>query len=195
MATDDAASLQFLLKAQSKAVVVNVSREAFVHRGGKAPDLVVASVAKSLDIQPSDALKLLTSLGALITTVLYEGLADSASIATLFPENFHKNLKGLLSDTIAKNLPDWKSQALQNQVSLPRLVDFDWRVDVKTSSDTAVRMAQPTCLLQMKISESPEVQNEMPAMRSLNVEFSKETLDTMLDGLGKIRDQLSSVAI
>ena len=37
-------------------------------------------------------------------------------------------------------------------VSLPHLVDFDWRVDVKTSSDNAARMAQPTCIVQMKAS-------------------------------------------
>ena len=37
-------------------------------------------------------------------------------------------------------------------VSLPRLVDFDWRVDVKISSDSVARMAQPTCLVQMKVS-------------------------------------------
>ncbi len=49
-------------------------------------------------------------------------------------------------------------------------------------------------IILVQISESPEVMNEMPAVRSLNVEFSKETLDTMLDGLGKIRNQLSSVA-
>ena len=39
-------------------------------------------------------------------------------------------------------------------VSLPRLVNFDWRVDVKTSSDSATRMAQPTCIVQMKVSLS-----------------------------------------
>ena len=37
-------------------------------------------------------------------------------------------------------------------VSLPRLVNFDWRVDVKTASDSAARMAQPTCIVQMKVS-------------------------------------------
>ena len=37
-------------------------------------------------------------------------------------------------------------------VSLPRLIDFDWRVDVKTSSDSVMRMAVPTCLVQMKVS-------------------------------------------
>lgn len=33
-----------------------------------------------------------------------------------------------------------------------------------------------------------------PEIKTENVELSKETLDAMLDGLGKIRDQLSSVA-
>lgn len=40
---------------------------------------------------------------------------------------------------------------------------------------------------QSEVSTTPEVHN-------VNVELSKETLDTMLDGLSKIRDQLSSVA-
>ena len=49
-------------------------------------------------------------------------------------------------------------------------------------------------------TESPQVQEvpthtqQMVSVRNINVEFSKETLETMLDGLGKIRDQLSSVA-
>ena len=36
-------------------------------------------------------------------------------------------------------------------VSLARLVDFDWRVDVKTASDSISRMSVPTCILQMKV--------------------------------------------
>ena len=34
----------------------------------------------------------------------------------------------------------------------------------------------------------------MPVAQTVSVEFSPETLHTMLDGLGKIRDQLASVA-
>ena len=45
-----------------------------------------------------------------------------------------------------------------------------------------------------KVQENAREQNAMPAVRRLNVELTKEKLDTMLDGLGKIRDQLSSVA-
>jgi len=34
----------------------------------------------------------------------------------------------------------------------------------------------------------------MPGIRHVNFELTKETLETMLDGLGKIKDQLSSIA-
>lgn len=35
---------------------------------------------------------------------------------------------------------------------MPKLADFDWRVDVKTSSDAITRMSVPTCLLQLKVN-------------------------------------------
>jgi hypothetical protein len=39
-----------------------------------------------------------------------------------------------------------------------------------------------------------ETESSSHAMNGTTVELSKETLDAMLDGLGKIRKQLSSVA-
>ena len=44
-------------------------------------------------------------------------------------------------------------------VSLPRMVDFDWRVDIKTSSDSIARMSVPTCILQMKVMYDHSGQN------------------------------------
>lgn len=41
-------------------------------------------------------------------------------------------------------------------VSLPRLVDFDWRVDTKMASDSVSRMSVPTCILQMKVQDVPK---------------------------------------
>lgn len=86
------------------------------------------------------------------------------------------------------------SATVPSTVSLPRLVDLDWRVDIKTASDSISRMAVPTCLLQMKIQEDPSVCGDGPSVSAVTMELSKETLDTMLDGLGRIRDQLSAVA-
>ena len=36
-------------------------------------------------------------------------------------------------------------------VSLPKLANFDWRVDVKTASDTVTRMSVPTCILNLQV--------------------------------------------
>ncbi|XP_025084933.1 COMM domain-containing protein 9-like isoform X2 [Pomacea canaliculata] len=79
-------------------------------------------------------------------------------------------------------------------ISLPKLVDFDWRVDVKTSSDAVARMSVPTCILNLQMEGNLEGRDSQTEWQSVNVELSKETLDTMLDGLSKIREQLASVA-
>ena len=49
-------------------------------------------------------------------------------------------------------------------------------------------------LVSFQVQETATEQNSMPAVKRLNVKLTKEKLDTMLDGLGKIRDQLSSVS-
>jgi hypothetical protein len=194
LSPEDVAGLEFLLKAPSKTVVVDIFKGAFTHRNDQVPDEVLASVAKTLNIQPLESIKLLQSVTILIKKALYEGSNEASQIAKLFPDNFHSDLKKLLSDLLAKNLHEWKTKALKNQVSLPRLIDFDWSVNIKSASDTVAGMAVPTCLVQMKVQSTPETTREMAEVQSVNVEFSKETLDTMLDGLSKIRDQLSSVA-
>ena len=49
-------------------------------------------------------------------------------------------------------------------------------------------------LVSFQVQETATEQSSMPAVKRLNVKLTKEKLDTILDGLGKIRDQLSSVS-
>ncbi|NXA82474.1 COMD9 protein, partial [Thryothorus ludovicianus] len=167
-----------------------------------------------LAVSAEEAEQLVSALHNLTRHVVYRGLTRAEDILCLFPENFHQNLKNLLTKIILENISGegcawWWSQvpgsvsscaAEPNQpffnppVSLPRLVDMDWRVDIKTSSDSIARMAVPTCLLQLKIQEDAALCGNNPVVSALTVELSKETLDTMLEGLGRIRDQLSAVA-
>lgn len=80
-----------------------------------------------------------------------------------------------------------------NPIGAPRLVDFSCQTSSKTSpSDPGNTSA--TCLLQMKIQENASTIKEAPKMSTVVLEFQKPTLDTLLDGLGRIRDQLSNVA-
>lgn len=76
----------------------------------------------------------------------------------------------------------WKAEALKSTVSVPKLVGVDWRVDVKTASSHAASLGMPAVVMQLKVED-----------RVVAFEMDKETLQAMLTGLGKIRDQLNKV--
>lgn len=83
--------------------------------------------------------------------------------------------------------------------SLPRFEGIDWRVDVRSASDTVSRMSVPTVLVQMRVQNSyngevPPAEGQAVAQRLVTFELNKETLATMLDGLVFVRDQLASIA-
>ena len=91
------------------------------------------------------------------------------------------------------NLASWREQSNSKQLSLPQLRDFDWRIDIKTSADTVTRMSVPTALVQMKIQDLPTSVDEMAPVRSMTFEVTKDTIETMLDGMGKILEQMESL--
>ncbi|XP_029438828.1 COMM domain-containing protein 9-like isoform X3 [Rhinatrema bivittatum] len=190
---EEFAALQILLKASSKDVIKQLCCECFSSTAVGSGKLI-DSTSSSLSATPEEAERLICSLHKLTRHVVFKCFTSAEDILPLFPENFHQSLKKLLTKIILENLPVWRSEAELSQISLPRLVDMDWRVDIKTSSDSIGRMAIPTCLLQMKIQEDAGLCGDEPVISAVTMELSKETLDTMLDGLGRIRDQLSAIA-
>ena len=116
---------------------------------------------------------------------------DSQALIGYFRPDTPDNLKAALAKTIGQNLAAWREEASNHQVSLPRLKEFDWRIDVKSASDAVTRLQVPTCLLELKVSQ-PELSSESGTVH--NLEMTRENLDTMLLGLIKIREQLSSLA-
>lgn len=158
------------------------------------PDAAIESAAESLGVEKAHIIELFKALALFINTCLYEGHSEPRVLLSLFPGSFHKNLKELIVKIVVDNLSVWRQSITSGQVSLPRLQDFDWRIDIKSSANSMTRMLVPTCIVQMQFQETPTDVETMPGTKNINIEFTKETLETMLDGLGKIRDQLSSVA-
>ena len=115
---------------------------------------------------------------------------DSQALIGHFREDTPDNLKAALAKTIGQNLSAWREEASNHQVSLPRLKEFDWRIDVKSASDAVTRLQVPTCLLELKVSHSTLSGGGGTVH---NLEMTRENLDTMLLGLIKIREQLSSL--
>ncbi|XP_071601124.1 COMM domain-containing protein 9 [Heliangelus exortis] len=187
------AALHSLLKAPSKEAVRQLCRECFSSQPGDLGPLALR-LCPGLAAGPEEAEELGAALHSLTRHVVYRGFTRAEDILALFPENFHQNLKNLLTKILLENISAWRNEAQASQISLPRLVDMDWRVDIKTSSDSIGKIAVPTCLLQLQIQEDVALCGNSPVVSALTVELSKETLDTMLEGLGRIRDQLSAVA-
>ncbi|XP_065070498.1 COMM domain-containing protein 9-like isoform X2 [Rhopilema esculentum] len=140
--------LNFLLKAPSKEFVKKLLQDCFAHINSTIPKGFSEKVASDLDVPEEDAIMLIGSVSELIKMAVFEGAAGATEVFSLFPDDFHKNLRELLSKIIADCMPNWRSDTINQQVSLPRLVDFDWRIDVKTGSSG--RPAAPSCLLQLK---------------------------------------------
>ncbi|KAM3610002.1 uncharacterized protein V6R79_023727 [Siganus canaliculatus] len=180
-------NLQLLLKAPSKDAVKDVCLQS--HRGPSRR--LTESTAASFSISASQAAQLLHSLHVLSRHVLFHNLSSPEQILDLFPESFHSSLKNLITKTLLENSPAWRTEALGEQVSLPQLKDLDWRVDMVTGSNSVSRMSVPTCLVQFKMDDPGAGE---ASSSSVTVEMSRESLNTMLDGLGRIRDQLSVVA-
>ncbi|XP_029064766.1 COMM domain-containing protein 9 isoform X1 [Monodon monoceros] len=152
------AALQSLLKASSKDVVRQLCQESFSSSALGSKKLLDVTCS-SLSVTQEEAKQLLQALHRLTRLVVFRDLSSAEAVLALFPENFHQNLKNLLTKIILEHASTWRAEAQTNQISLPRLVDLDWRVDIKTSSDSISRVAIPTCLLQMKVrplSCSPE---------------------------------------
>uniref|UniRef100_H3CAG5 COMM domain containing 9 n=1 Tax=Tetraodon nigroviridis TaxID=99883 RepID=H3CAG5_TETNG len=182
-------NLQLLLKAPSKDAV----RDVCVQSHGRPSRLLAETTAASLSISAAQAAQLVQSLHVLSNHIIFHNLSTPEQILNLFPDSFHPSLKNLITKILLENCPTWRTEALNNQsaVSLPKLKELDWRVDMVTGSDSVSRLSVPTCLVQLKMDDPSAGGGSVSAV---TVELSRESLDTMLDGLGRIRDQLSVVA-
>ncbi|XP_071317437.1 COMM domain-containing protein 9 [Trachinotus anak] len=189
VSTEDFTNLQLLLKAPSKDAVRDVCVQS--HR---APSRrLTEATAATLSIPAAQAAQLVQSLHVLSHHVLFYNLSSPEQILALFPDSFHSSLKNLITKILLENSPTWRTEAVSDQISLPQLKELDWRVDMVTGSDSVSRMSVPTCLVQLKMEDPcPSVGSE--SVSTVTVELSRESLDTILDGLGRIRDQLSVVA-
>ncbi|XP_047200879.1 COMM domain-containing protein 9-like [Girardinichthys multiradiatus] len=189
LSSEDFTNLQLLLKAPSKDAVRDVCVQSY-----RAPSRRLAeSTAATFSVPAVEAAQLIQSLHTLSQHILFYNLTSPEQILAVFPESFHSNLKNLITKILLENSSAWRTEALSHQVSLPQLKELDWRVDLVTGSDSVSRMALPTCLVQLKMEDPcPSAGGE--SISTVTVELSRESLDTILDGLGRIRDQLSVVA-
>jgi len=193
----DGDALLLLCQAPSKAHVNEVFLLAFRARHGLTEVLLEKTVEKlggdDGDATMEDAGRLLTAAKHLIMKAVYLSL-DAEGVLGLLPEGFHEALGGLISTIVAHHCAEWRELIIASQVSEPRLLDMNWRVDVKAASNHITTMSVPTCFVGLQVQSNPQRKDELPPISNVTFELNKEELETMLGGLTKLRDQLSGVA-
>eukprot|EP00461_Guttulinopsis_vulgaris_P007113 UN07161 len=64
---------------------------------------------------------------------------------------FHTQLAGLLNKIVKTNAATWKNNIMQNQISAPRLVDFNYRIDNTVSTDQMTNVNASSLLLNLHV--------------------------------------------
>ena len=122
---------------------------------------------------------------------LTRALCKSA-VAPVWTIDFKASLR---KSSLRKTMLEWKAIASQQVLSWPRLeLDMDWRVDVKTCSDSVNQMAVPSVILGMQIEDQPERRSASPKVKNVTFELNKEELKTMLAGMEQIAKQLGAMS-
>ncbi|XP_061059230.1 COMM domain-containing protein 9 isoform X2 [Eubalaena glacialis] len=114
------AALQSLLKASSKDVVRQLCQESFSSSALGSKKLLDVTCS-SLSVTQEEAEQLLQALHRLTRLVVFRDLSSAEAILALFPENFHQNLKNLLTKIILEHVSTWRAEAQTNQ-NLPAVV-------------------------------------------------------------------------
>jgi len=191
-------ALRHLGKASSPQIIESVFLRSFQTRGQTIGPQDIKEIAEALAIEEKESKEVLEASRHVVSEALYQSMTAEA-IVQFLPKKLHKEddksnkLKALIAKILVHHLPAWRSAAINSQVALSRLENIDGRIDVMNASDKISRMNVPTVIVQLKVQDTLTKAGGPLPSRNIIFELNKGTIETMLDGLGKIRDQLQAI--
>eukprot|EP01095_Lingulamoeba_sp_RSL-Kostka_P005423 TRINITY_DN16762_c0_g1_i1.p1 TRINITY_DN16762_c0_g1~~TRINITY_DN16762_c0_g1_i1.p1 ORF type:complete len:195 (+),score=59.64 TRINITY_DN16762_c0_g1_i1:59-643(+) len=178
--------LQVLLSAKNKQQINEYFLESFNTRNdNEISEDFINKVIEEIEVDEERATAMISSCQQYIRLILYHGIEK-----VLFSDDFNVKLKKLVVNIVGHHLPSWRKSVIDSQPHLPYLEEINWRIDMKTASDLISSIQIPSCIVSLKVRDDNDQQNPV---HNVQFELSKETLSTVLDGLGNIRNQLSAL--
>ncbi|GMI43688.1 hypothetical protein TrCOL_g8942 [Triparma columacea] len=182
-----------LSSAPSKTALAATLNRTFLHASTTSP-FVPASVAECLvafNLSANQQEDLYNAMKKFVKDVLYQH-SDAAKTAEyvksiLSGASLDGKIINLLA-TLVPNLADmWRAAAIEGKVSPARLdpSNIAWRASLPSGSATGVSGASKVTL---SLGVDDNGDNKI-----VTIELDKAGVDTFLDGLTKIKDQLSKV--
>ncbi|KAL0483166.1 hypothetical protein AKO1_014827 [Acrasis kona] len=144
----------------------------------------VDMIAEQLQEDEQNTRSIINEVLKLISVCVYDDYDE---------EKLQKKHGDVIAAVITKHINRWREQAVDTQVSLPQLIDSKWRIDIKSASHVSTRMAAPTVNVQLLVQNPSLKKGVLGSSNAVNFELNVETLETMLNGMIKIKDQLSSI--
>eukprot|EP01117_Protostelium_nocturnum_P013947 TRINITY_DN5259_c0_g1_i1.p1 TRINITY_DN5259_c0_g1~~TRINITY_DN5259_c0_g1_i1.p1 ORF type:complete len:200 (-),score=61.44 TRINITY_DN5259_c0_g1_i1:36-635(-) len=193
-----ASGLKHLAKAPSKKLVEKIFTEVFRKAKGDLTSppqnsplfLLVESLKEALKLSGKETVELIESIRYLEKICVYE---NSSNVSSLLPSDLNEQLAALILEILNSHLVEFRKESLASQPSLPKLKQFDWRIDVKRASESVSVMSVPTVLVQLQTQTPSDQLFGEPVDKAIAFELNKQLLETMVDGLSKIRSQLSAL--
>ena len=188
------ASLSLIGQAKSKDAVGELFEYIMRHRH----NLIMAPtepIEDNFNVKSSEAAQLIHDVHQLIRDTMSSGLEITGDgVKSLCDESIDPKIVKLVAKIIVKQAPRWKAIMSQQRIAWPRLLNMEWRVDMKTASQAVSRMSVPTVVLGLTVEEQPKDANKMPQAQTVNFELSREALQTMLTGMKQIATQLDQLS-
>jgi len=102
-------------------------------------------------------------------------------------------LKKLIGQGISAKLDAWREALGSGRIGYPRLVEVDWDLHIKRASSQVRNMMVPAVVLSLQVEDQPRRVGAMPGTTTIPLELSAGALDTLHEGMNKIKEQLQSM--
>mmetsp|Transcript_12896 Transcript_12896/g.17633 ORF Transcript_12896/g.17633 Transcript_12896/m.17633 type:complete len:207 (+) Transcript_12896:240-860(+) len=190
-------ALHSLLQAPSKSFVTTLFNDAFTCKNeGWTTDRRLR-IQMDLGLRKEeDVSEVFSTIVWLIRRTVYDS-KTAEEISKEFPPDFHPDLRVMLTKILISRQIAWREEAIKSQVSLPRLVEFNWRVDNTETSDSVhvgESQIEPSTFIHFTMEGEPKSTQEVPPLQEVTIELDKAALSTMVSTLNKIQDALNSTA-
>lgn len=150
-------ALNLLLKASDKKVVEKLFDTVFRNRFDDLSQ-INTSFLDALELTPDETAELLQETRSVIKTALMNSPSSLDDIAGRLPSYMSsKPLIKMVTKILKGRMAVWREVASRSKLSLPRLVEFDWRVDLKTSSAQQLSMSKPTAIVNLLVRTNSHI--------------------------------------
>ena len=143
------------------------------------------SLPSVMKITNEKAVVLILSMHALMKEYISVGKEDEAAFAARFPETFPKKVKVFLFKMMREVAEEAKAYYQDEFSSLPKMRDFDWRLDIKISSKDQDRIKQPVLYVKMDLEKDKSTLDDAQKQQVL-FQVSKGQLKEILNNFETI---------